>query len=240
MLEVVEIITKIKQGMTEPYLCGANDGNQYVVKGNSTLGKGRIVECICGHIGKAFELPIPDFDIIDVPDYLLEYDGVLSQELGAGPAFASMFIPQLQEINLSTVNKLDTELLQDIFLFDYWVKNEDRTLGDTGKGNPNLVYRPIDDQLYVLDHNLAFEDYSIEDMRKSHVGRNAWFGQQMDLFTINGYKDRMEAAVVNLDAHIEDLPDEWFSCSTVKDGLIDSIITRLNSFRDEEFWEPLQ
>ena len=59
MLEVIEIIRKIEQGRTEPYLCGANDGNAYVVKGKTTTGKGRIVEYICAHIGKAFELPIP-------------------------------------------------------------------------------------------------------------------------------------------------------------------------------------
>ena len=240
MLEVVEIIRKIEQGRTEPYLCGANDGNKYVVKGKTTQGKGRIVEYICAHIGKAFELPIPDFNIIEVPDFLLEYDPAYQMDIGSGPAFASMYIPHLQEVNLSIVDIIDNDLLQNVFLFDYWIRNEDRTLGDTG-GNPNLIFRPVDEQLYVLDHNLAFDDdYTFEDMRKLHVCRKAWFGKQMDMLKINEYQERMEAALTDLDACINSLPVEWFSCSTVKDDLIDIIVTQLNSYKENEFWEQLQ
>ena len=237
---MLEIIRKIEQGRTEPYLCGANDGNEYVVKGKTTQGKGRIVEYICAHIGKAFELPIPDFNIIEVPDFLLEYDPAYQMDIGSGPAFASMYIPQLQEVNLSIVDIIDNDLLQDVFLFDYWIRNEDRTLGDTG-GNPNLIFRPVDEQLYVLDHNLAFDDdYTFEDMRKLHVCRKAWFGKQMDMLKINEYQDRMEAALSDLDNCISNLPEEWFSCSTVKDDLIDNIVAQLNSYKENEFWEQLQ
>lgn len=240
MFEVIEIIRKIEQGRTEPYLCGASDGNEYVVKGKTTQGKGRIVEYICAHIGKAFDLPIPDFDIIEVPEYLLEYDSAYRVEIGTGPAFASMYIPQLQEVNLSIIDDIDNALLQDVFLFDYWIHNEDRTLGDTG-GNPNLIFRPVDKQMYVLDHNLAFDDdYALKDMKKLHVCRKAWFEEQGDMLKISEYQDRMEAALENLDSCISHLPEEWFSCSTVKDGLIDNIVTQLNSYKDEEFWKPLQ
>ena len=185
-------------------------------------------------------MPIPDFHIIEVPDYLLEYDQTLKNDIGSGPAFASMYIPQLQEANLSLVSKLDHALLQDVFLFDYWIRNEDRTLGDTGYGNPNLVIRPVDEQLFVLDHNLAFDDnYTFEDTRKLHVCRKAWFEEQSDMLKIDEYKNRMEVALVDLNAWCEQLPDEWFSCSTVKDGLIDNIVAQLNLFHEQEFWEPL-
>jgi len=230
----------MEQGRTEPYLCRANDGDEYVVKGNTTQGKGRIVEYICAHIGKAFGLPIPDFEIIEVPEYLLEYDSVYQDEIGSGPAFASRYIPQLQEVNLSIIDDIDNTLLQDIFLFDYWIHNEDRTLGDTG-GNPNLIFRPVDKQLYVLDHNLAFdEDYTLADMKKLHVCRKGWFEKQGDLLKISDYQDRMKSALEDLDNCINNLPAEWFSCSTVKNGLIDNIVAQLNSYKDKEFWKPLQ
>lgn len=240
MLEVIEIIRKLEQGRTEPYLCGASDGNEYVVKGKNTQGKGRIVEYICAHIGKAFDLPIPDFEIIEVPEFLLEYDSIYQDKIGSGPAFASRYIPQLQEVNLSIIDDVDNTLLQDIFLFDYWIHNEDRTLGESG-GNPNLIFRPVDKQLYVLDHNLAFDkDYAFADMKKLHVCRKAWFEEQADLLKISEYQLRMQAALENLDNCISSLPREWFSCSTAKDGLIDNIVTQLNSYKDEEFWKPLQ
>lgn len=113
-------------------------------------------------------------------------------------------------------------------------------LGDTG-GNPNLIFRPVDKQMYVLDHNLAFDDeYTLEDMKKLHVCRKAWFEEQGNMLKISEYQDRMEAALENLDNCINRLPEEWFSCSTVKDDLIDNIVTRLNSYKNDKFWKPLQ
>lgn len=50
----------------------------------------------------------------------------------------------------------------------------------------------------------------------------------------------MEAALTDLDACINSLPVEWFSCSTVKDDLIDIIVAQLNSYKENEFWEQLQ
>ena len=47
-------------------------------------------------------------------------------------------------------------------------------------------------------------------------------------------------ALVEEDEDKANLPEEWFSCSTVKDGLIDNIVTQLNSYKDQKFWEPLQ
>jgi len=205
------------------------------------LGKGRIVEYICAHIGKAFDLPIPDCSIFHVPDDLLEDDPVVRGDIGSGPAFASLYIPQLQEVNLSIFDKIDTSLLQDVFLFNYWVRNEDRTLGANGFGNPNLIFRAVDKQLFVLDHNLSFEeDYSIDDMKKLHVCRNSWFEEQRDLLKVNEYKDRMDTALENLGMLFEALPEEWFACATVKDDLIDSIRLQLKSYTEQKFWEPLQ
>ncbi len=62
MLELIEIHKKLEQGATEPYLCTANDGEKYIVKGNTALARGRICEYVCAHIGKSFGLPIPNFD----------------------------------------------------------------------------------------------------------------------------------------------------------------------------------
>jgi len=240
LLEVIEIIRKIEQGRTEPYLCVGSDGKQYVVKGNTTLGKGRIVEYICAHIGKAFGLPIPDCCIIYTPDDLLDDTPKVRSDIGCGFAFASLFIPQLQEVNLSIINKFDRSLLKDIFLFDYWIQNEDRTLGKNGFGNPNLIFRPVNKKLFVLDHNLAFDvDYTIKDMKKSHACRDYWFEKQRDLLNINEYKDRMNTALTDLDVVISKLPDEWFTCATVKDDLIDNITVQLKSYTEQEFWEPL-
>ncbi len=84
------------------------------------------------------------------------------------------------------------------------------------------------------------DEYTLEDMKKLHVCRKAWFEEQGDMLKISEYQDRMEAALENLDNCINRLPEEWFSCSTVKDDLIDNIVTRLNSYKNDKFWKPLQ
>lgn len=239
LLEVTEIIKKIEQGRTSPYLCKADDGDEYVLKGAGALGKGRIAEYICATLGKKFGLPIPDFDIIDVPEYLLEYEMDKYTDLGVGPAFASRYMPQLQEVDRAITKRIDSKLLRDTFLFDYWIQNEDRTLTSNG-GNPNLMYSALHAQLYVLDHNLAFDDaFSFEDFSRLHVGSGAWFESQVDMFTIEEYKKRMELALCCLNPCCGNLPEEWFDCSTVKNGLLESVKERLERFRDQEFWELL-
>ena len=64
------------------YLCRAEDGLQYVVKGRSATVLGCIKEWLCAGLGQAFGLPIPNFDILKLPEELLEYNTQLERDLG--------------------------------------------------------------------------------------------------------------------------------------------------------------
>ena len=241
MLEVIEIIKKMNQGYTQPYLCIADDGNKYIVKGKGALGRGLICEYICASIGKAFGLPIPDFDLIEVSNDLIEDDPIYQQNFDTQPAFASKYIEQTQEINLTILKQLEPKLLEDIFIFDYWVKNEDRTLGDNGQGNPNLFFTIKDKKLHVVDHNLAFDkNYDFRCVKDIHVGKNCWYKSQINCFDFDGYKQRMENALINFNQCIDNLPPTWFFCSQVENNFIEKINETLIRYENPKFWEVLK
>ncbi|MEE2028486.1 HipA family kinase [Shewanella oneidensis] len=46
-IEINQIIRRMDQGFTQPYICGCSDGGKYVVKGSNTTKKQLAVELIC-------------------------------------------------------------------------------------------------------------------------------------------------------------------------------------------------
>jgi hypothetical protein len=66
-------------------------------------------------------------------------------------------VSSVTELKFETVIKIDTQLKLSVLIFDLWVENEDRTLTEKG-GNPNLLWKSDESKLYVIDHNLNFDD----------------------------------------------------------------------------------
>ena len=63
MLYIEEIIRKMEQGKTEPYLCRDSIQEMYVVKRLTATFVGCIKEWICARLAKDFGLPIPPFSL---------------------------------------------------------------------------------------------------------------------------------------------------------------------------------
>ena len=190
MIEIDRIIREMKQGQTVPYLCHGNDGNQYIVKGSSTTYRGLICEWVCGQLAKIIGLPVPDFEIVYIDRNLVEYEDYNLEE---GDWFASKYEENIQDILFYQITSLDSKLLKLLFVFDYWIKNGDRTLTECG-GNPNLFIRSDLCSFVVLDHNLAFDDNhqtEFEQFKKNHVSSTVWFTEQRDLFddSTEGYTE---------------------------------------------------
>ena len=108
---------------------------------------------------------------------------------------------------LPTWRELDVGLKQKVLLFDWWVRNEDRTLTEFG-GNPNLLRTAGTGHLRVFDLNLAFDD-TFDEARfwQSHIFNGAvtvWpdeFKQEMIR--------QMRSALEKLPEIWNELPDEW-------------------------------
>ena len=70
-LQVTEIIRRLEQGMTRPFLVRAEDEVLYVAKGRETTQRGLIAEWICAHLAQQLGLPIPTFRLLQVPPELV-------------------------------------------------------------------------------------------------------------------------------------------------------------------------
>jgi len=241
MLQVIEIIETMIQGFTKPVLCRANDGERYIVKGREATNAGLIKEYVCASLGQKFGLPIPDFCLVEFPDELLMYDGDLQRRFGGVPCFASKYEPALQEFDRSSYVEKHTELFRKIFIFDYWVRNDDRTFVAEHGGNPNLLINSSRESIYVIDHNLAFSaDFDLESFKSTHVASSFWYKSQIDLFDDEAYHDEMQRSLLILDMVMSELPDEWVNGEICEYELITSLRLQLESINTKEFWSDLK
>lgn len=119
-------------------------------------------------MARAFGLPLPGFEIVEVAPELIQWGGIEgASDLGAGLAFGSLALPHVQEFSWAMLSKVDARLRRDILVFDWWINNADRTLTERG-GNPNLLWDQDADGLAVIDHNQAF-DADFDPLRFSHT-----------------------------------------------------------------------
>ena len=207
MIKIVEIITRSEQGITKPFLCRADDGFQYFVKGHGAGRRALINEWIAGNIGRRLELPIPDFEMAEIPAELIRFsarDDV--RDLGAGIGFASRRVENADELSYLFIEQIPPELRAKILLFDWWVCNGDRTLTPDG-GNPNLLWMHRDHKLFVIDQNVAFDEDELVNFWGGHIFHadqaqwNQPFQQEMTKV--------MRAALAELKNWWQEMPAAW-------------------------------
>ncbi|MBP59443.1 MULTISPECIES: HipA family kinase [Idiomarina] len=242
MVDIVEIQQQMTQGMTKPWLCAGDDGNQYVVKRLNAGLNGCIYEWISANLGKKLGLNIPDPELVYIDEPMVEFDIDLQTELGSGVAFASKYHHDLNEVNFNELIKADKSKLVDLYIFDYWLKNDDRTLTERG-GNPNLFQDLISKELVIFDHNLAFDsDFNLRQFKNTHVA-SFLFKDQIDLFEQlidrKVYEEKLEAAYSGLEEIISSIPSEWLDALEDSTGELERLRLILGEFRDNKFWEAL-
>lgn len=238
-IQIVEVMGRSSQGLTRPFHCKADDGNYYFVKGRGAGRYSQISEYLCGNLAKRFGLPVADFDIVEVPINLINWTDAETQlDLGAGLAFGSRILPHVQEFNVSLISKVDLRLRRDILVFDWWVKNADRTLTILG-GNPNLLWDQSQNKLAVIDHNQAF-DNNFDNLRfsQSHVF-SAEIGSVFDdMVERMNYQDRLSDAFASFSVTCDNMPPEWW---WIDDGVpanfsLEETKTLLAKHLDNQFW----
>lgn len=195
-LIIVEVLQRSIQGRTRPYICRADDGEVYFVKGRSATRNGLVAEWLCAELATALGIPVAPYAIATVPDELMDADlsGWLA-ELGPGEVFASRKVDAV-ELTRTHRDLADIQVRQDLVVFDWWVRNGDRTLTDRG-GNPNLLWKHEGDgSLVVIDHNLAFDkDFSAREFFDSHVFADVIRPLFSDFFARESYAKRLRTAL---------------------------------------------
>jgi hypothetical protein len=235
--EVTEIIRAVNSGQTEPYQCRLEDGELYAVKGRNATPSGLISEAVSAMLGQRLGLPIPDFCTCQIPRDLLESaaDANVRVSLGAGVCFASHWVQPADVFNLSMVAKVGDRMLAEIYVFDHWIKNGDRSLTPKG-GNVNLLFSLADEALVAFDHNLAFSDTHCQSDLEVHVGRASW-RRAKDLTGFQAsMKTRLSGLLEIIDTLSEDLPPVWIDDAP---DMPSRILDCLKRVETQKFWDEL-
>lgn len=240
-IQIVEIIGRATQGVTRPFICRGEDDEIYFVKGRGAGKRSLICEWIAGNLAKNLELPLAPFDIVDVPDALIQLESRSDLgELGAGPAFGSRKM-LVVELSMSHLPLVAPQLQMDVVAFDWWVRNADRTLSSAG-GNPNLFWDIGDEKLVVIDHNQAFDlNFSVPSFVESHV-----FNDQLDKLCGDWdlqqkYCSRFLKAMEGWDEICGTVPFEWWyidpECTVLLDFDQAALQQSLLGCQADSFWK---
>lgn len=105
--------------------------------------------------------------------------------------------------------RVDLEQQRMLLAFDWWVENADRSLSAHG-GNPNLLWNAAQNQLLVIDHNLAFDvDFDEASFFETHVFRQEAATLFDDLVCRAETSERLDAALSCFDVAVQAIPPEW-------------------------------
>lgn len=236
MLEVVEIMRKSDSGTQEPFLCRASDDQTYYVKGSAKTNRASLVnELICAELAKAIGLPQPEFQLLNVSEEILAETSPSLAAIGSGVAFGSVEQKGCTLFGPALLPKVPIGIQQKLFAFDWWILNGDRT-----DWNSNLLWLPEESDLFVIDHNLAFDnELDLALFLEHHICRDAWkaidLAGSAELQTM--FCDALNAVFART---CDNLPDEWFylppECiypAKVDLARIENILQRCTT---EEFW----
>jgi hypothetical protein len=233
---IVEIAGRSTQGITRPFLCRADDSLFYYVKGNVAGRAALVAEWISGHLAQRLGLPIPQFKQVLIPERLVQFSARADiADLGAGTGFASHKVENANELTYLYIEQIDPTLRARILLFDWWVLNGDRTLSEHG-GNPNILWVYHEHRPFIIDHNLAFDQTTLEDFWSCHIfatARNLWsnhFRRQ--------WESVMKNALNDLETWWRAMPLQW---TEVPGGpTLQQVRTLLSRFESDPdtFWGP--
>lgn len=240
-----EIIRQSQQGISvQPFLVRADDNQTYFVKGMARAGGPALMsEVIAAELGKHLGLPIPAWRVMDIPQELIEFSAVASvQDLSGGPAFASQQVENASDLMWAAVDSVPVDLQRKVLLFDWWLLNGDRCLGELG-GNVNLILNPKG-ELAVIDHNAAFDTaLSPEEFRRYHVFRSQIGVHATDLLARLDYFPLLDAALGDWGRIVSLLPDEWIYRDADQidetEPTLHQRLQILERFRTEQFWGQL-
>jgi len=208
----VRYVTALREGGSLPGIVEADDDGLYVVKfrGAGQGLKTLVAELICGELGRAFGLHVPELVIIDIPAAFApgEPDDEIRDLLAnsVGDNLGLDFLPGALPFDVAKHTGMTQELAADIVWFDALIANVDRTVR-----NPNMLLWHKD--IWLIDHGAALYQH------------HRWTDPaQQARQSFAAIKDHVllpaAASLIDADARMSDLVDEaalWSIIGSVPD-----------------------
>lgn len=205
LIQLTEVIRVAEQGMTRPILCGAEDGRRYYVKGQQTDRASLWREWIAGYIALAMGLPIAPFLLVQAKEFVLRELPSELRVLGSSPAFGSAERSDVMWYENSLSSRMDARVRQAVLVFDWWIKNGDRQVGNT-----NMLWEYGPERLIIIDHNQAFDEtFDAAAFVEHHVFASEWSVLTGDAELRASWTHRMMGALDVARWACENAPPEW-------------------------------
>ena len=201
-IDLTEILDRAENGVSSPFICRCSDGEIYYVKSRETIGYDALCsEMIAACIAYDWGLPIPICRFIRVDPLFLTFSGRSDvADLKTSPVWGVQEVPQVTIYTENQRKFLDDDLCQKIILFDWFIKNEDRT-----SGNPNLLWDFTARKLTVIDHNNAFDImFDVKEFCREHV-----FREDKEKIRKKRFEKLIKESILHLNDYFSLLPDEW-------------------------------
>lgn len=147
-------VTPLREGGSLPAIVEADDDGMYVLKfrGAGQGPKVLIAELICGELGRALGLPVPEIVFVELDPALgrNEPDGEVQDlvENSGGLNLALDYLPGSLAFDAVAAPAVDPDLAAAIVWFDAFITNVDRTARNT-----NMLWWHR--KLWLIDHGAA-------------------------------------------------------------------------------------
>lgn len=147
-------VTPLREGGSLPAVIEADDDGLYVLKfrGAGQGPKVLVAELICGELGRALGLPVPEIVFVEVDEAMArnEPDEEIQALVAAssGLNLALDYLPGALGFDPLDLGEVDARLAAATVWFDAYITNVDRT-----PRNPNLLW--WHNRLYLIDHGAA-------------------------------------------------------------------------------------
>lgn len=220
-VHAIEVRRTARQGALRPILCACDDGFTYVVKPYSSGGAWpQIAEWVCARLGRAINLPIPNYRQVVIDEELANaWNATGGRSIEAGVGFGSQFVSSVVECSPPLVARIPNKPATALLAFDWWIRN-----GDRNRYNPNLLWSHSEERHFLIDHEKAGHTEGSEAFWRDHVLSThvPWIDEE----TLAG----MRSALSEIDAILAELPSSWTSTT----GSIGWFVNHLKQSISEE------
>jgi hypothetical protein len=212
-------VTPLREGGSLPAIVEADDDGLYVLKfrGAGQGPKVLIAELLCGELGRALGLPVPELVLIELDPALgqNEPDGEIQALVtaSAGLNLGLDYLPGSLAFDPLSVSSIDPALASAIVWFDAYLMNVDRT-----PRNPNLLIWHR--KLWLIDHGAAlYFHYTWTDYLARATSRFAAIKDHILLPAASaiGAADATLAPQITpelIEALVAAIPDPWLSAES--------------------------
>lgn len=243
MDKIVFIRERADMGVTKPFICQGETGQWFVVKTKAMLPMPQLLaEFIGSLLAEKMALPCPPSCSVEITTMTHKYSREeWRMDLPLGIAFASIFIEKAKIAKTTQSKILSEQHQKSLYMFDRWILNSDRTASSVGTGNINLLFDETNQQILVIDHNLAFDEQADFEQHLFSPQNRHWRLNWQDK---QQFTEKAIDILSNFDDIYQQIPDDWFPFDEDNFqkmvGQIKKIKQLLMRITHEHYWDNIE